>query len=200
MEGNELLLARARKGDPAAFEELMTPLERGVYFTCLRLMGDAATAQDCAQEAMIRAYKNLKSFRGECQLSTWLYRIAYAACVDEMRRQKRRPQESLENLQAAGFAPPDRGDTPVNALEKKERMAALNAAIQALPPEMKEVLVLSQLQGKSYEEVALITGAAIGTVKSRLSRAREKLKQLLSPNGELFENASVQINERRAAK
>ena len=200
MEMNELLLTRARKGDPQAFEELMAPLERGVYFTCLRLVGDEPTAQDCAQEAMLRAYKNLKSFRGDCRLSTWLYRIAYSVCLDEMRRQKRRPQESLEGLQDAGFTPPDRGESPVQALEKKERMKVIASAIQTLPMEMKEVLVLSQLQGKSYEEVALITGTAVGTVKSRLSRAREKLKQILSPQGELFENTGVQLNERRAAK
>lgn len=200
METNEILLARARKGDPAAFEELMTPLERGVYFTCLRLVGNATAAQDCAQEALVKAYKNMKSFRGECQLSTWLYRIAYTVCLDELRRQKRGPHESLENLSEAGFTPPDKGETPVSALEKKERLEKLNAAIQALPQEMREVLVLSQLRGKSYEEVAQITGSAVGTVKSRLNRAREKLKQILSPQRELFENSVVQLNERRAAK
>ena len=88
----------------------------------------------------------------------------------------------------------------MQALEKKERMKVIASAIQTLPMEMKEVLVLSRLQGKSYEEVALITGTAVGTVKSRLSRAREKLKQILSPQGELFENTGVQLNERRAAK
>ena len=149
MQGNELLLARAQKGDHRAFEELMAPLERGVYFTCLRLVGDEPTAQDCAQEALVRAYKSLKSFRGDCQLSTWLYRLAYTACLDELRRQKRRPQESLEALTAAGFTPSDTALTPEKALEKKERMKALAAAIQMLPPEQREALILCQLQGKA---------------------------------------------------
>lgn len=200
MQGEELLLSRARKGDPAAFEQLAAPLERQVYFTCLRLVSDPERAKDCAQEAMLRAFRGIRAYRGESRFATWMYKITYSACLDELRRLKRRPAESLEEMGEAGFTPADTAPTPYEALEKKERLEKLTAAIAALPPELREVLVLSNLQNRSYEEIAQITGAALGTVKSRLNRAREKLKQLLSPQRELFSSSGVQISEGRASE
>lgn len=200
MQTNELLLARAKKGDPQAFEALVTPYERQVYFTCLKLMGDPQSAEDCAQEAMLRAFRSLKQYRGESAFSTWMYKVAYSACLDAMRKQKRRPQESLDTLTEAGFTPPSHEAGPYEALEKKERLAVLRAAIAALPEDLRQTLVLSQLENLSYEEVAAMTGVALGTVKSRVNRAREKLKQILTESRELFPAGVVQLSERRASK
>ena len=200
MQTNELLLARARKGDPQAFEALVTPYEKRIYLTCLKLMGDPHAAEDCAQEAMLRAFRHMKQYRGESALSTWLYKIACSACLDALRKQKRQPQESLDTLAEGGFTPPSPASTPYEALEKKDRLLALQAAIAALPEDLRQTLVLTQLNNLSYEETAEITGVALGTIKSRLSRAREKLKQLLYENRELFPDRVVQLNERRAAK
>ena len=192
----DLTLARAQKGDAAAFTELMAPREKRVYYTCLRLTGNAQDAQDCAQEAMLKAFRALPGYQAAASLDTWLYRICVNACLDALRR--RRPQESLEEMKEGGFEPPDRGLTPYAALEKKERHEALKKALAALPEDLRTALVLFNLQGRSYEEIAQITGVALGTVKSRVSRARERLKEILGQNKELFPQSLVQPGERRA--
>lgn len=200
MQLDELTVAKARKGDAAAFETLVKPHERRIYLTCLKLMGDEQDAGDCAQEALLKAYRSMAGYRSEARLETWLYRIAYNVCLDALRKRKRTAAESLEALTEEGFAPEDKGRTPYAELERKERMAALKKGLNALPEEMRSVLMLSQVEDMSYEDIAKITDTPVGTVKSRVNRARIKLKEILLNSAELFQGVPVQRDERRADK
>ena len=198
MQTDELMVARAKRGDAAAFEALVAPFERMMYLTCMKLMGNEQDARDCAQEAMIRAYRAMGTYRNESKLETWLYRIAYNICLDALRRRKRLQAESLEAMSENGFTPEDKGQTPYGALEQKERMEALKQGLDKLPEEMRTVLLLSQVEDMSYDQIAQITDTPVGTIKSRINRARIKLKEILLEHAELFPNAAVQRSERRA--
>lgn len=146
----------------------------------------------------MRAYRAINSYRSEAKLETWLYRIAYNTCLDALRRRKRVQAESLEVLSENGFTPEDKGQTPYSALEQKERMAALKKGLDKLPEDMRTVLLLSQVEDMGYDEIAEITNTPVGTVKSRINRARIKLKEILMEHAELFSSVTVQRNERRA--
>ena len=198
MQTDELMVARAKRGDGAAFEALVAPFERRIYLTCFKLMGNEQDAGDCAQEALLRAYRAMHSYRSESRLETWLYRIAYNVCLDSLRKRKRTAAESLEAMSESGFTPEDKGQTPYAALEQKERMSALKKGLEKLPEDMRTVLLLSQVEGMGYDEIADITGAPVGTVKSRINRARLKLKEILMEHAELFPSVTVQRDERRA--
>ncbi len=198
MQTDELMVARAKRGDAAAFEALVAPFERRIYLTCFKLMGNEQDAGDCAQEALLRAYRAMNSYRSEAKLETWLYRIAYNICLDALRRRKRIQAESLDALSENGFTPEDKGQTPYSALEQKERMEALKKGLDKLPEEMRTVLLLSQVEDMGYDEIAKITNTPVGTVKSRINRARLKLKEILVEHAELFSSVTVQRNERRA--
>lgn len=194
----DLCLARAQRGDGAAFTELMASREKRVYYTCLRMMASPEDAKDCAQEAMLKAFRALPDYQATASLDTWLYRICVNVCLDALR--KRKPQDSIDKMQETGYEPEDNGLSPYASLEKKERQEALKKAIAQLPEDLRTALVLYNLQNRSYEEIANITGVAMGTVKSRISRARERLKENLSESKELFPNNFVQQSERRAKK
>ncbi len=198
MQTDELMLQRARRGDAAAFETLVAPYERNIYLACFKLMGNGQDAGDCAQEALLKAYRAMNSYRSEANLSTWLYRIAYNVCLDALRKRKRQQAESLEALSESGFAPEDKGQTPYGALEAKERMAALRRGLDQLPEDMRAALLMSQVEDMGYEEISKITDTPVGTVKSRINRARLKLKEILLEHAELFPGITVQRDERRA--
>lgn len=178
-----------RKKAPS-FEELVAQAEEQVYKTCFHMMGSPQDAADCAQETMLRAYRAFSTFRREAAFSTWITRIAMNVCMDELR--KRRPVVSLDSLrEEKGFDPPDEQKSPYSRLEEKERLLLLRKALSRLPEEARELIVLRDLRSLSYEEIAQITGLPLGTVKSRLSRAREKLYGLLKDSSELFSSPSV---------
>ncbi len=177
---DEFTLRRAQKGDPSAFEQLVSPHEQMLWRVCWHYTHHQEDAADCLQEAMLKAWRNIGSYRGDCALSSWLYRIAATVCLDFLRKQKRLPQtESADELAESGYQPVDESPTPEAALLKNEDAADLRAAIDSLPSEMRTVLILYALEGKPYEDIAKMTGAAIGTVKSRLNRARQKIAQFL---------------------
>ena len=188
---DELLLKRAQKGDSRAFEELIAPHEGRIYAIALRMMGNHEDAQDCAQDAMIHIYRSLGSFRGQSTLSTWVYRVTTNTCLDELRRRKSRRQTSLESLVEEGWSPTDAGDTPEMHALQTEKQSALNAAIQSLPPDMRAAIVLRDIKGFSYDEIAEILDANVGTIKSRISRGREKLREIIVAQRELFSDAFV---------
>ena len=180
----------SRQKDTRRFEALAAQEEKRVYALCLHMMGRQEDAQDCAQEAMLRAYRSFSSFRQDASFSTWITRIAMNVCVDALR--KRKDAVSLEALREdRGFDPPDPSPGAYARLEKKERMRLLRQAMDQLPPDLKAPLVLRDLRGMSYEEVAQTLSLPLGTVKSRISRAREKLSSLLSESSELFSSPSV---------
>ena len=183
------LIASARKGDLDAFNTLVLAYHHQVYNLAYRIMGDEASAADATQEAFISAYKHMESFRGD-SFKSWIFRIVTNACYDELRRRKRRPASSLEGL--AGdedleieYDIPDESDSPEARVERRELAQVLQFGIETLPPDQRITLVLSDVQNMSYEEIAAITGANLGTVKSRLSRARAKLRDYLVASGEL---------------
>lgn len=191
MQGDELLLRRACKGDVQAFEELMQSHESRIYAIALRMMGNREDAQDCAQEAMVRIYRAMGSFKGQSALATWIYRITMNTCLDELRRRKARKLTSLDSLVDNGWSPTDTGDTPEEHGLRVEKQNALNQAIQSLPDDMRAAIILRDVKGYSYDEIASILDANVGTIKSRISRGREKLREILSKQSELFGRTAV---------
>ena len=196
MQDNSLLLRRAQKGDPQAFEDLMAPHERKIYGICLRMLGNREDALDCAQDAMLRLWRAIASYRKEASFQTWCYRIATNACLDFLRKKKVRPAVSLDVLVETAPLPTDGRDAPEAMAEASARKEALAAGIAALPEDLRGALVLRDVQGFSYEEIGEILKMPMGTVKSRINRAREKLRQGLSADRELFDTPYVYTSER----
>ena len=185
------LIERSRRGDIAAFDELVRTYEKSVYNTAYRLAGSYDDAADVAQEAFVRAWNNLKSFRGDSAFSTWLYRIVTNVFLDDRKRKRARPQRSLDEAIALDESNvtrqfEDDAPGPEEVAEGVERRMVLERAIQTLPEAQRIVIVLYHTQGLSYEEIAEITNLPMGTVKSKLNRARLALRDRLTPMAELF--------------
>lgn len=180
----------SRKQHAEQFERLAAEHERKVYAACYHMMGNREDALDCAQETMLRAFRAFESFRRDAQFSTWITKIAMNVCVDALRR--RRDVISLEALREdTGYDIPDGGKSVYGALEEKERKRLLSEALEKLAPEMRQMIILRDMQGMSYDEVAEALDMPLGTVKSRISRAREKLCAILKKSAELFSSCSV---------
>ena len=185
------LIERAYGGDPSAFNRLMAQHENRMYAVALRMCANREDAQDCAQEAMVRIYRAMGSFKGQSALATWIYRITMNTCLDELRRRKARKVTSLDSLVDNGWSPTDTGDTPEEHGLRVEKQNALNQAIQSLPDDMRAAIILRDVKGYSYDEIASILDANVGTIKSRISRGREKLREILSKQSELFGRTAV---------
>lgn len=184
------------KSKAELFETLAAQHERAVYLLCLRMMGSREDALDCAQEAMLNAYRAFDRFHGDNQGKTWFLRIAHNVCIDQLR--KRKNVVSLDSLREEGFDPADQHTlSPYAQLEQKERRDMLRAAVDELPEEQKAVMVLRDFQDLSYEEIGEALRIPLGTVKSRLKRAREKIKQILQQKTELSSGKNVKENEGR---
>ncbi|MCL2080750.1 MAG: sigma-70 family RNA polymerase sigma factor [Oscillospiraceae bacterium] len=178
------MVRRAKSGDKAAFEELVIANQRGVYSLALRYTGNREDALDVSQEAFFRAYKGLAFFQGDCAFSTWLYRLTINAAIDALRRSKRKsavPFSALGEPEQVLDIPDDRG-APDEKAELGELKEALAEALKTLSDEHRAVFILRAVHELSYTEIAEILDLEEGTVKSRLSRAREKLKQALEGN------------------
>ena len=185
------LIERAVKGDGAAFSELMAAHEKRMYAVAFRLCGNHEDAQDCLQDSMIRVYKAISSFKGQSSFATWLYRITTNTCLDELRRRKTRQSTSLDGLLDTGWSPSDELDTPERYALMSEKRREIERAIADLPDDMRAAIVLRDIQGFSYEEIARILDANVGTVKSRISRGRERLREKLKETLELFAQDDV---------
>lgn len=195
------LVARSRAGDVDAFDLLVRRYERQVFNTAYRLSGSHDDAADIAQEAFVRAWNNLKSFRGDAAFTTWVFRIVTNVFLDERKRvRSRREHRSLDEALSlrngepggsgadAGMVPQfeDRSPSPQDRVEQQERQVLLERAIADLPEAQRIMVVLYHTQDRSYEEIATIMNLPMGTVKSRLNRARLALRNRLLPLGELF--------------
>jgi RNA polymerase sigma-70 factor (ECF subfamily) len=169
-------LDRLRAGDAPAFEELVMTYQHRVFGVALRMLGNRAEAEDVAQEAFVRAHRALGGFRGDAKLSTWLYAITSRLCLNRLasgeRRMARQGEDALLRLS-------DAGPRPDAALERRELETALGRAIAELPEDRRIVVVLRDLEGLSYEEIAQVLELELGTVRSRLHRARAELKEKL---------------------
>lgn len=180
------LVERAKKGDETAFEVLVTDNEKRIYNLCRRLTGNPEDAAELTQEAFLNAWRGLSRFQGESSFSTWLYRLTDNACLDLLRREKkRRGDASLDDEESLSLAQqlPHPGPSPQEHLERGERMAALEQGLQQLSQEHRRILVLREINGLSYQEIGAILGLSDGTVKSRLARARLALANYLRQSG-----------------
>ena len=184
MTPDELARAAA-KGDIDAFETLLGLYQNKVYGLALRMCGSEEDAWDVAQEAFLAAWRALPGFRGESGFSTWLYRLTANAAIDCLRREKKRRGElSIEGGELP-LSLPDAGPSPQEATEGGELRAAVNAALARLTDQHRTVLILRELQELSYEEIAGALSLDLGTVKSRISRARKALRKILLEDGNL---------------
>lgn len=182
---DELLVERAKRGDVQAFEQLISQYEKKVFNTAYRLTGNYEDAADVAQEAFLRAYSSIPEFRGDSSFATWLFRIVHNACLDELRKRKRQRMTSLDEPVAGEdgemdrqLAVADAADNPEQALERVEVQRTVQESISALDEEYRVVVVMRDIQGYSYNEIADALGINLGTVKSRLNRARNALKEM----------------------
>ena len=157
-----------------------------MYAVALRMCGNREDAQDCMQEAMIRIYRAISTFKGQSSFATWVYRITMNSCLDELRRRKARTSTSLDAMLENGFSPSDEYDTPEHHSLQAEQRRLLEKAIAALPEDMRAAIVLRDIQGCSYDEIAEALDTNVGTIKSRISRGRERLRGVLSQQPELF--------------
>ncbi len=182
------LIKDAKNGDINAYNRLVLHYQGMVYNVAYRIMGEPQSAEDAAQEAFISAYKALNRFRGG-SFKSWLMRIATNACYDELRRRKRKPQSSLDELtednesfsflQSPGIGPEGRQ-------QQMEIMKAIEDCLKSLPDDQRVTAVLGDVEGYNYQEIADITEVSLGTVKSRMSRARSKLRECLQGYQELL--------------
>lgn len=181
------LVHKAREGDKTAFEQLVTIYERKVYATAYRYMGNEADALDASQDVFVRVFRFLNTFNEDSAFSTWIYRITINVCKDSLKRRSSRGELPLEMTD-------DDGDTyvneisdsrfdPVTVYEKAELSRDIRQGIETLPPNYKEIIIMRDVCGMTYEDISESLKIEIGTVKSRIARARERLRKKLLQNG-----------------
>lgn len=188
---DEELVRYCQHGRGWALDELVARHAPRVYGLALRLSGSAEDAEDIAQEAFVKVLASIGKFRGQSSFNTWLYRVVTNACLDELKRRKRRPSSFSDLLDGDESTEPDwpmsdPDQDPAAVVETRARQAVVQQAIASLPEPQRVLVVLADIEGLSYEEIAQITSATLGTVKSRLNRARRALRALLSPHKELL--------------
>ena len=198
MSEDKKLIEKAAGGDVEAFEKIIEEYQNIVYSIALRMAGNETDAFDMAQEVFIKLYRNLSKFDGRSKLSTWIYRVASNTCLDELKKRKRirdNTKSLNEEFETADDSVvleiKDTKPLPEEEIENSELKETLNSAILKLSDQHKEVIILRDIEGFSYEEIADITNNSVGTVKSRLSRARAALRKILKEYGELFEKYFV---------
>jgi RNA polymerase sigma-70 factor (ECF subfamily) len=185
------LIQAARKGDLNAFNRLILAYQDMVFSQAYRVLGDPQAADDAAQVAFISAYKNLRKFRGG-SFRAWLLRIVTNACYDELRRQKRRPTTSLEPLDDSGEEIEsarwlaDSSELPEDSILRTELGQAIQRCLERLPLDFRTVVILVDVQGMDYLEAASVIEKPLGTVKSRLARARQRMRLCLQEFWELL--------------
>jgi len=185
------LISRASGGDPSAFNQLMGMHEKRMYAVALRMCGNREDAQDCLQEAMLRVYRAIGGFKGQSSFGTWVYRITMNTCLDELRRKKNKQNVSFDNLLDQGWSPADDSASPEKKVMQIEMRKSISTSIQELPEDMRSAIIMRDIHGYSYDEIADILGVNVGTIKSRISRGREKLREKLSNFSELFGSRGV---------
>ena len=194
------LAARARDGDQDAFEQLVRDNEKRIYTLALRMTGSREDALDLAQDAFFQAWKALPTFQGESSFATWIYRLTTNLCIDYIRRQQRRRETvsavSLDDSDSPFPEPADPGQDPHRALEQTELRRAVERGLQALPEAQRQVLVLRELSGLSYQEIGERLDLDLGTVKSRIARARLALRKILLQDGNFFGTPASNPSER----
>lgn len=197
---DERLIRNAQTGDLPSFNTLVTRHERAVYSVCLRVLRDGSLAEDATQDTFIKAWTAVTTFRGGL-VRPWLLRIATNRCYDLLRASGRRPADSLDaelfEAEPQWTSQASIAEHPEHHATRQELSTMLEHALGELPDEQRLAIILSDVQGHTYDEIASITGVAIGTVKSRISRARSRLREILltDPNArEQFGRIQRQFN------
>lgn len=198
LEDEQQLIHLAQRGDLAAFNALVLDYQDAVFSLSYRIMSDVDAAADAAQETFIAAYRRLETYRGG-SFRAWLLRIAANTCYDALRYMKRRPATHFEDLPGGdaddGPALPDSLATPEQIVQDGELAAAIQQCIEALQPDQRVALVMSDVEGYSYQEIADTTGSQLGTIKSRLSRARASVRHCLQAVQELLPTEYRLLND-----
>ena len=169
------LVTRSKGGDHAAFEQLVLKYQDRIFNLCRYMLHDQDDARDAAQDAFLKAYRGLKNYMPDSSFYTWLYRIAANTCLDYRKKSRPEPlggESAYEEL-------PSREPSPERLYQSKETGRAIEAVLRMLPKKLRAVIVLKEIEGLSYEETAEALQVSVGTVKSRISRAREELRRLL---------------------
>ena len=188
------IVRRVIEGDVNAFERLVTEYEKNVYNIALRMTGNSEDAADMTQEAFIKAYNSLGNFRGDSKFSVWLYRIVSNVCLDFLRSRTRKPTVSLsvedDEGEEAQLDVADESQSPELLLERSLTRDAVRRGLDQLAPDYRQILLLREIQGLSYEEISQTLALDLGTVKSRIFRARKKLCAFLIADGNIPDLAS----------
>ncbi len=183
------IIRKVQQGDVNAFERLVTEYEKAVYAIALRMTNNAEDAADMTQEAFIKAYNSLQAFRGDSKFSVWLFRIATNVCLDFLRSRSRKQTVSLSVEDDEGEETQldiaDESQSPELLLERGLTRDAVRRGLASLQPEYRQILLLREIQGLSYEEIAETLRLEVGTVKSRIFRARKKLCNFLIRDGNI---------------
>lgn len=192
----------ARQGDQDAFEALVRLYEKRVFALTLRMCGNPEDAAEAAQEAFLSAWQGLPFFRGDASFSTWLYRLASNACVDFLRREGRRRAAAGPSLDDGelNLDVPDAAPGPQEQAERRELQSHIEAGLQALSPDHREVLLLREMHQLRYDEIAQVLDLDVGTVKSRISRGRKQLRNFLLGTGNFSPPASSKETEKEGCK
>lgn len=193
-EQEAAIVRKVLGGDANAFETLVLEYEKNVYNIALRMTGNSEDAADMTQEAFIKAYNSLQSFRGDSKFSVWLYRIVSNVCLDFLRSKNRRPTVSLsvedDNGEDAQLYVADESQSPELLLDRKLTRESVRRGLDSLPPDYRQILLLREIQGLSYDEIAQALGLEVGTVKSRIFRARKRLCNFLIDDGNISDFSS----------
>lgn len=193
-EQEAAIVRKVLGGDANAFETLVLEYEKNVYNIALRMTGNSEDAADMTQEAFIKAYNSLQSFRGDSKFSVWLYRIVSNVCLDFLRSKNRRPTVSLsvedDDGEDAQLDVADESQSPELLLDRKLTRDSVRRGLDSLPPDYRQILLLREIQGLSYDEIAQALSLEVGTVKSRIFRARKRLFTFLIDDGNISDFSS----------
>lgn len=193
-EQEAAIVRKVLGGDANAFETLVLEYEKNVYNIALRKTGNSEDAADMTQEAFIKAYNSLQSFRGDSKFSVWLYRIVSNVCLDFLRSKNRRPTVSLsvedDDGEDAQLDVADESQSPELLLDRKLTRDSVRRGLDSLPPDYRQILLLREIQGLSYDEIAQALSLEVGTVKSRIFRARKRLCTFLIDDGNISDFSS----------
>ena len=193
-EQEAAIVRKVLGGDANAFETLVLEYEKNVYNIALRMTGNSEDAADMTQEAFIKAYNSLQSFRGDSKFSVWLYRIVSNVCLDFLRSRNRRPTVSLsvedDDGEDAQLDVADESQSPELLLDRKLTRESVRRGLDSLPPDYRQILLLREIQGLSYDEIAQALSLEVGTVKSRIFRARKRLCTFLIDDGNISDFSS----------
>ena len=182
-----LFVRRLQANEDAAYDELVQTYSASIFHVAYRMLGDTTEASDVAQEVFLKVFRNIGGFRGKAMLKTWIFKIAFSETLNQLRWWRRRQRFTMVSLDeqpngaGSGFRDIVAGSdsTPEQTLQAKEEEAAIQQALLRLPPRHRSIIVLRDIEGLSYYEIASVLGVSVGTVKSRLARARGDLKKSL---------------------